>query len=114
MRAAIVFTILVCACAAQTTSLEGELVSSERIIADRSHLVVRLEGTSPRDAETAFVSFDGAFRFNRIPTGSYVLRVVDAHGDEILSQPITVNTTNMPVSLKLPDIAGARPSGERI
>jgi tetratricopeptide (TPR) repeat protein len=108
----VIVLVSVWVCAAQVPqSVRGEIRSETP--EDLSWITVRVDAPGSQGrGETSMVSFGGDFEFRKISEGLYTLRVLDADGNEILSQPLTVRATNPPISVRLPPRVGARPSGE--
>ncbi|HEV3202295.1 MAG TPA: tetratricopeptide repeat protein, partial [Bryobacteraceae bacterium] len=109
-------------CVALLVSVSACVAQEERVVRgeiraeatqDLSWLTVRLDSPGSQGrGETALVTFGGDFAFQKVPEGLYTLRVIDSRGDEILSQPLTVGSTNTPISVRLPQLPAERPTGE--
>lgn len=97
---------------AQSASFEGELRT--RTPQDLSHLIVRLETSSPGNAEQTTVSVSGTFRFLHIAQGNYTLVVADEMGNEVTREPVSIQQTNPEVRLQLPDDPSTRPPASTV
>jgi tetratricopeptide repeat protein len=72
-------------------------------------LFVSLEDITGRhEIHRIDIRFDGAFEFRDLPTGDYVLRVTDFHGETIAQQFVSVQQGMTEVAVRLRD-AGAAP-----
>ena len=108
MRAGIyLYFLLWAAClGAQTTPLEGELVTQKPT--DLSHLIVRLEMAGHGNPEQAFVGMAGSFRFAALPPGDYTLTVLDERGTEITRQHVEVTPATRELKVQLPEPPGTQ------
>lgn len=108
------FVVLLCGgsvCSAQIP-LRGEILASPG--ANYSQLSVQIEilgsaGTS----QHVVVESDGSFMFRNVAPGNYRLRILDAAGEEITSEWLSV-LPGVPVSVRLPEQKVERPSGASV
>jgi tetratricopeptide (TPR) repeat protein len=83
--------------------------------ADLSWLNVRLRSFSgPDEPSKVPVDPDGSFVIRNVPPGSYMLYVLDRHGNEITSQPLNVLEAMPAVAIRLPGRVAARPTGKTV
>lgn len=94
-------------------TVQGEILASPGT--DVSWLTVRLR-TSDQSAYplAARVESDGRFTVTGVPSGDYLLQLLDAEGNEIAAEPLRVSDVTPPVSLKLPERPSDRPAGRTV
>jgi tetratricopeptide (TPR) repeat protein len=95
-------------------NVSGEITGSS---ADMSNLVVRVEGSSPDDLTvSSSVGYGGQFTLNNIRPGTHLVRVLDAHGNELLTTTVTVSNGNTPLTIDLPGGSAPpnRPTGDTV
>ena len=114
MKKICILLLFVAAGTAQTQSrLEGEVVAEGN--SDLSGLTVRLRTTDRAGyPESARVEHDGRFSFSGVPSGTYLLEVLDGSGEEVVWQQVTVLPTNAPLSVPLPTRHADRPAGRTV
>jgi hypothetical protein len=107
----------------QTASLNGRVANVQGGVVANAEVTLRsvpAPGTKPMPGmvmsgseQTVRTGADGAFSFQKVAAGEYVLQV-DAQGFERSSQPITVAGTpqNVAIVLNVLEIPGAEPAGQ--
>ena len=101
------------ALAQELCNLQGEIVSEAG--SDVSWLTVELRGTrGGKLALQAPVEHDGRFAFYGVEPGAYMLRVLDAKRDEIMSQPVTTSDMSGRLTITIPDRPAETPSGQTV
>ena len=108
-RAVLISLVSSIICAAQVVPrVEGEIVPSGGV--DLTQLTVRLESSESRNIpEKTYPASNGGFAFRDVPTGYYVLRILDASGNEITSQLISVSPASPPLTVRLPEYRSVAP-----
>ena len=99
-------------CSAQVP-LRGEILASPGT--NYSELSVEVEALGSAGAtQHVVVESDGRFTFRDVAPGTYRLRILDAAGDEITSESLSVFPGNVPVSVHLPERKMEQPSGASV
>src|ERR1700680_3151108 len=100
-------TVFVCllASAGELPQLEGEVVSTA--IDGPGTLWAQLVSLDGGGIARTLVGQDGRFLFIPPPAGTYTLRIVDATGRELASQPVNVRNEDQRVTIQLPEPTAA-------
>lgn len=99
-------------CSAQVP-LRGEILASPGT--NLSWLSVQIETLDSAGARlNVMVESDGRFTFRDVAPGTYRLRILDAAGDEITSESLSVFPGSVPVLVHLPEQKTERPSGANV
>jgi tetratricopeptide (TPR) repeat protein len=112
---ALCMTLFVCllASAGELPQVEGEVVSTAGT--GQGQLWAQLDSLGGGGVARSLVGQDGRFLFITAPAGTYTLRIVDATGRELASQPMTVQSGDQLVTIQLPEPAAtARVSGPSV
>ena len=89
------------ASAGELPRVEGEVISGP--------LWAQLDSLGGAGVARSLVGQDGRFLFVTAPAGTYRLRILDATGRELASQPMTVQSGDQLVTIQLPEPAATAP-----
>jgi hypothetical protein len=82
--------------------LRGQLQAGPRVLFDG--FFVAMEGvTEHHELHRVDVSVGGGFEFHAVPTGEYVLRVTDLHGDTVHQEYVTVQPHMSEITVRMPE-----------
>lgn len=87
--------------------VEGRVTISQGRLPDRLAVEVVADG---RKIDKEYLSEDGSFMFRNLPTGNYEIRVVDAQGDTLRQDFVTVGPHSGPITLQIMGIRQDRPA----
>jgi tetratricopeptide (TPR) repeat protein len=89
------------------TSLRGE-IHSDQVLVD-SYQVDLYDIVNRREVDHAFARADGGFDFHNVPYGEYQIRITNASGELLQQQFVSVNSSTVPVDIRLPHEQIQRP-----